>query len=232
MGRLGTLVDTTGIDWEFQPHSKLCDLLATNVVFHYNAYKNDKADKNYEGPYFYIGGAGTGKSRHGTEFASSLRKAIELRLSTSPGTALYHELAQRLENAFAFHVSFENGTPFRHEEDRDPMNAIGIRMLHQLLGGDIQTLRDKYVASPSAIFELIAVTKNVDLYDDFTGILVIDGAHQARKSSTEGSDKESAFLLISGGYWYFKSEVANGFRSSRPSSCQRRILLGIITILR
>ena len=52
-------------------------------------------------------------------------------------------------------------------------------MLHQLLGKPIDYLRSRYVASPRAIFRLVAAAENVDLYDDFTGILVIDGVQKA-----------------------------------------------------
>jgi len=45
-----------------------------------------------------------------------------------------------LEKAFVFHVSFDNGTPLTRQELRDPWNAIGIRMLGQLLGGNIENI--------------------------------------------------------------------------------------------
>jgi hypothetical protein len=113
------------VDWTFQPHPELYETLATNVLEHYAYYKKDAIDKTYIPAYFYLGGAGTGKSRHGLEFASSVREAIKLRKQHP----LYGELAQRLEDPFVFHVSFENGTPLTVEEMSNPWNAIGTRML-------------------------------------------------------------------------------------------------------
>ncbi|KAN0072767.1 hypothetical protein V8E54_008881 [Elaphomyces granulatus] len=39
----------------------------------------------------------------------------------------------KLRNLYVFNISFENGTPITEEEMENPWNAIGIRMLHQLL---------------------------------------------------------------------------------------------------
>jgi hypothetical protein len=55
------LVSTSGIDWVFQPHPRLYDMLATNVLEHYTHYKNNRVDKTYIPAYFYLGGAGNRK---------------------------------------------------------------------------------------------------------------------------------------------------------------------------
>jgi hypothetical protein len=177
------------VNWTFQPHPELYEILATNVLNHYVRYKSDEIDKTYIPAYFYLGGAGTGKSRHGLEFASSLKEAITLR-SQHP---LHDELAQRLKKPFIFHVSFENGTPLTTEEKSNPWNAIGTRMLHQLLGKPIDDIRDQYVADPAAVFRLVAMAQKVDLYDDFTGILVVDGIHNAITEPDDGRNKNSTF---------------------------------------
>ena len=132
-------------------------------------------------------GAGTGKSRHGLEFASSVQEAIKLRTQHP----LYDELAQGLEKAFIFHISFENGTSLTAEEMSNSWNAIGIRMLHQLLSEPIQDIRSQYVADPSTVFQLVAAAENVDLYDDFTGILVVDGIQKVLTDG--GRNKNSIF---------------------------------------
>jgi len=183
------LVKTRGVDWTFQPHPELYETLATNVLEHYDHYKKDEIDKTYIPAYFYLGGAGTGKSRHGLEFASSVQEAITLRTQHP----LYHELAQRLKKAFVFHVSFENGTPLTVEEMSNPWNAIGTRMLQQLLSMPIDHIRKRYVADPAAIFRLVAAAENVDLYDDFTGILVVDGIQRALREHSDGNEKTSVF---------------------------------------
>lgn len=66
------LLSTSGVNWVYQPHTDLYKTLATNVLKHYNHYKRDKINKTYIPSYFYLGGAGTGKSRYALEFASSV----------------------------------------------------------------------------------------------------------------------------------------------------------------
>jgi hypothetical protein len=138
------------------------------------------------------GAPGTGKSRNASEFASSVQKAITLRTQHP----LYHELAQRLKTAFVFHVSFENETYLTEEEMSNPWNAIGVRMLHQLLGYPIDYIRSRYVADPHAVFPLVAAAENVDLYDDFTGIIVIDGIQKAFPEFDDERNKNSAFFRL------------------------------------
>jgi hypothetical protein len=186
-----SLVKSSGADWTFQPHPELYKTLATNVLTHYDSYKKNQIDKTYIPTYFYLGGAGTGKPRHGSEFASSVQEAITLH--TKP-----HELAQRLKNAFVFHVSFGNGTSLTDEEKKKPWNAIGVRMLAQLLGESVNVIRRKYVAEPNEIFRLVAAAENVDLYDNFTGILIIDGLQHVLKSYHDGKDKRSDFYGLLG----------------------------------
>ena len=174
------LLNTTGVDWVFQPHAELYKIIAPNVLDHFIKYTKNKVDKTYAPIYFYLGGAGTGKSRHGSEFASSVQQAITLHTEHNRyRNAIKHELAQRLKTAFVFHVSFENGTSLTPEEKSKPWNAVGVRMLYQLLGGDIEDIRREYVATPRDVFELVAAAENVDLYNDFTGILVVDGIQRA-----------------------------------------------------
>ena len=184
-----SLLSTSGVDWVFQPHPTLYEIIAPNVLDHYTRYKENHVDKTYAPIYFYLGGAGTGKSRHGSEFASSVQRAITLHTEHR----LYHELAQRLTRAFVFHVSFENGTSLTPEEKSKPWSAVGTRMLHQLLGGHIEDISREYVATPYDVFRLVAAAENVDLYDDFTGILVIDGIQRVITWDSDRTNKDSVF---------------------------------------
>jgi hypothetical protein len=186
------LVSTSGVNQAYQPHPDLYETLATPVLEHYTHYKKDQIDKTYIPAYFYLGDAGTGKSRNASEFASSVQKAITLRTEDP----LYDELAQRLKTAFVFHVSFKNETPLTEEDMSDLWNAIGLRMLHQLLGKPIDYLRSRYVASPRAIFRLVAAAENVDLYNDFTGILVIDGFQKAFPRYDDDEKTSTFFSLL------------------------------------
>jgi hypothetical protein len=189
-----SLVGTSGKNWAFQPHPDLYETLATNVLGHYAYYKSNHIDKTYIPAYFYLGGAGTGKSRHASEFASSVQKAITLHTQHP----LYHDLARRLENPFVFYVSFENGTPLTVEEKSNPWGAIGVRMLQQLLGEPIEDIRSRYVAEPSTIFRLVAAAANIDLYDDLTGILVVDGIQKVITEDGGGRNKGSTFYELLG----------------------------------
>jgi len=51
-------------------------------------------------------------------------------------------------------------------------------MLHQLLDEPLSLVRRKYDVEPDDVFRLVAEAESVDLYNDFTGILVVDGVHQ------------------------------------------------------
>ena len=90
-----------------------------------------------------------------------------------------------------FHVSFENGTPLTSEERSNPWNAVGVRLLHQLLDKPIAYIRNRFVAEPSTVFQLVAAAENVDLYDDLTGILVIDGIQKALTGYDDGRNKDT-----------------------------------------
>lgn len=61
------------------------------------------------------------------------------------------------------------------EEKSNIWNAIGVRMLHQLLSGRLAYVKRQYAADPGDIFELVVAAANVNLYNGFTGILVVDG---------------------------------------------------------
>jgi len=183
------LLNSSGVNWVFQPHPELYKIIASNVLEHYTKYKGNRVDKTYAPIYFYLGGAGTGKSRHGSEFASSVQQAITLYTEHH----LSHELAQRLKTVFVFHVSFGSGTSLTHQERSEPWNAVGVRMLRQLLGGKLERIRREYIATPRDVFKLVAAAENVDLYNDFTGILVVDGIQRAITWDGERTDKDSGF---------------------------------------
>jgi hypothetical protein len=88
-------------------------------------------------------------------------------------------------------------------------------MLHQLLDEDIDAIHKRYVASPRAIFQLVAAAKQIDLYEDFVGSLVVDGVQKALKEYDDGKNKESDFyglLNQIGGLSLMSHPAANGQR--------------------
>ena len=82
------------------------------------------------------------------EFASSVQKAIAPYIQHP----LYPELAQRLGRPFVFHVSFRNETPSTYEERSNLWNAVGVRMLYQLLDKPIEDSRRQHITNPITIF--------------------------------------------------------------------------------
>jgi hypothetical protein len=62
-----------------------------------------------------------------------------------------------------------------------------------LLDEPIEYISNRYVADPKTVFRLVAAAENVDLYNEFTGILVIDGIQKVLTDFHDGRNKESAF---------------------------------------
>ena len=69
----------------------------------------------------------------------------------------------------------------------------------------------QYIAEPDAVFQLVAKAENVDLYNDFTGILVVDGLQKALRKQGDEKDKDSDFYQL-------LSQIASLSLMSRHSS--------------
>ena len=98
-----------------------------------------------------------------------------------------------------FHVGFENGTTPNEQEMANPISAIGLRMLHQLLGPEmsLDEVTTKYVPpSPCEIFRLVAQREGIDLFKEFTGVLVIDGLQRFLELGDDGKNKVSMFYTM------------------------------------
>ena len=164
------LVNTSGKRWEFQASAKLLAVLSRSIKAHYQSFKLGDIDKTTMPVYLYLSGAGTGKSRHASEFRQTMLKSLP------EGTEL--ELRAQLESAWVFHTTLENGSGVDYaERDRDGITAIGSRILLQLLGGNLSDILDTYQPPrPHAVFQLIAKYEKIDLAQQ-TIILVVDGLH-------------------------------------------------------
>jgi hypothetical protein len=175
-----------GGEWEYQPHRDLHKVLKPHLAAHYERYCKGKIDKTTIPTYFFLSGAGTGKSRNGTEFHRTL---VECSRQGS-------DLRARLEKAKVFLVSLENGMSLSSSELISPLEAIGIRMLSQLLGEEIlfEDIRGAYVApTPLQVFSSVAQCEGEDIYKELTGVLVVDGLQCLMKSAGDGLDKHSEF---------------------------------------
>ncbi|CAG8619667.1 7366_t:CDS:2 [Paraglomus occultum] len=118
------LLYTDGLHWEYQPGPDLHHILHCELERHYEKHCLGSRDKGDLPIYLFLSRAGTGKSRHATEFHQTVIKCLGIN---------NEKLKNKLQNAWVFHVSLENGTVLGAKEQQYPFEAIGSRMLLQLL---------------------------------------------------------------------------------------------------
>ena len=176
-----------GAHWQYQPHEGLEGLIRPALQDHFEAYLTKTTDKNNTPLYLFLGGAGTGKSRNAMELPSTL-------ISCSGNDP---HLRRRLESAKVFLVSLENGTSMLLEEmNLDPLRIVGTRMLLQLLEGEDYIGVDRVMAeyeppTPMEVLEAVSRGEKESLYEEFTGIIIVDGIQNFLQRSNDGQDKDS-----------------------------------------
>ncbi|RHZ69343.1 hypothetical protein Glove_284g6 [Diversispora epigaea] len=178
------LLYSSGLRWNYQLDQSLRETLQTELLKHYQCHKNGQRDKSYIPIYLFISGPGIGKSRNATE----------LHHTTVKCASKDSELRNRLENAWVFNVSYENGNSLRMSE-QDTYLAIGTRMLLQLTSGErtLDNIIGNYEPpSPWDVLALIAKYENKKL-EDATVILVVDGLHNIMSDRNDGLNKNSSF---------------------------------------
>jgi hypothetical protein len=160
-------LQTSGLSWSYQPAVNLYKTLKETLISSYEHYRGGSKDKIHHPLYLFLAGVGAGKSRHATEFSKSVVKCL------SDDDA---ELKNKLNDAWVFHVSLENGTSLGGEEIQEPLKAIGTRMLLQLLPHlHLTDLVERFKPPhPLEILELIAKRHRCRLAETVV-ILVIDG---------------------------------------------------------
>ncbi|KAK3819964.1 MAG: hypothetical protein J3Q66DRAFT_335951 [Benniella sp.] len=178
------LLRTRGLDWTYQPDPKLYETLRCAIKDHYRDFFRGWRDKTTIPLYLFLGGAGTGKSRNAQEFH---RSAIACLAGED------HDLRSRIEHAWVFHVSLENDTSPLGKEN-DPIEAIGSRMLLQLLPDKrLRHVMEAYKElHPMYVLDLVARGADRDL-KSATVILVVDGLQSFMTDPNGGSNKDSAF---------------------------------------
>ncbi|KAK3810919.1 MAG: hypothetical protein J3Q66DRAFT_404319 [Benniella sp.] len=180
----GPLLRTMGLDWTYQPDPKLYETLRVAIKDHYRDFFQGLRDKSTIPLYLFLCGAGTGKSRNAQELHRSAVSCL---------TDKDHELRSRIEQAWVFHISLENGTsPLGME--KDPMEAIGSRMLLQLLPDmRLRDVMEAYIGlHPMHVLDLVARGAGRDLRSA-TVFLVIDGLQSFMTDPNDGSNKNSDF---------------------------------------
>ena len=111
---------TSGAEWPYQGSTDVVEKLREGLEMRYSSWTKKTLDKKMCPVFTVLGGPGSGKSRMLQEFPG-------LCLSATNG-----DLHDLLEGAYAFHISFENGTKFASSE-LDGAIAIGNRMMWQLV---------------------------------------------------------------------------------------------------
>jgi len=125
-------LSSTGSQWDYQLDKNLREMLQGTIEKHYRSFKENVRDKTEIPFYLFVSGPGTEKSRNATELHQTA-----LRIISDP------ELKSRLEKAWVFHVSLENGHSLRPVE-KDSYVAIATRMLYQLLEEKLDTIIASY----------------------------------------------------------------------------------------
>ncbi|GJJ78218.1 hypothetical protein EMPS_10577 [Entomortierella parvispora] len=173
------------MNWTYQPDPKLYGTLRESIKDHYSDFFKGLRDKSTIPLYLFLCGAGTGKSRNAQEFHQS---AI-LCLTEEED----QELRSKIEHAWVFHVSLENGvSPL--EKEVYPIEAIGTRMLLQLLPDKRlrDVMEDYKEVHPMHVLDLVARGNGRDLRSA-TVILVVDGLQSFMRHPKDGHNKDSAF---------------------------------------
>lgn len=198
----GVLVDSPGSAWDYQASPDLIEVLRKEIQRHYYYYALERQVNKTTMPlYLFLSGAGTGKSRNATELHETALKCFD-------GTYHRHQneqLAGRLRNPMVFHVSLENGTSLRPEED--PWRAIGGRMLLQLLQEDraqhldIESIISEWhPPTPCELIKLVASSSSP--LQQRTIFLIVDGLHNISDSRMHavltklGDLTHSGFIIV------------------------------------
>lgn len=157
---------------------------------YFSAYFQDSTCKVNTSLYLFLGGVGTGKSRNAMEFPNTLISCPD----KDSG------LRGRLEKAEVFLVNLENGASILKEQrNLLPLGIIGTLMLLQLLPDEVgvNQVIQKYVSpDPTEVLRAVAQGEGEDLYNEFTGIIIIDGVQNFLQGSNSDQDKDSDLYQI------------------------------------
>ncbi|CAG8841162.1 30929_t:CDS:2, partial [Gigaspora margarita] len=107
-----SLVTSPGLKWQYQLDPNLKTILQEETEKHHH-FCNGENDKTNRPIYHFFSGAGTGKSRNASEFHKTLIKCLNYSKDL--------ELKKKIQNAWVFNVSLENGTSFSRS-----VESIGI----------------------------------------------------------------------------------------------------------
>ncbi|CAG8438877.1 10974_t:CDS:2 [Acaulospora colombiana] len=182
------LAKGSGSSWDFQASETLKQILKNAIRDHFKFWKAGQLDKIKIPQYFILAGAGEGKSRTAQELPNLLIEYTNDDIN----------LQNRLKSAFVFNISFENGTKLTGMEKSNRINAIGNRMLFQLLqqpGESWNVFNNRYDATPEDVLHRIAKNYN-QKFTDLNVIIILDGLQMALDKFDDGNDRCTATISM------------------------------------
>ncbi|EGZ27799.1 hypothetical protein PHYSODRAFT_554186 [Phytophthora sojae] len=185
------LCASSGQDWPYQGESELAGHLVEPLALHYTAWYLQNEDKQNHAINLVLSGPGTGKSRMLDQMKGLMCAAAALSNN--------RKLKERMENAFVFSVTFENGTSATGSLlDRDnPEFDISYRMLYQLSKDKkawpvfVDKLRMMCSSLPlriQIVIDILAKLKGIDDVKKMTVILCVDGLQKLVNDGTKSCD--------------------------------------------
>lgn len=137
--------------------------------------------------YLFLSGAGTGKSRNANEFYKTAFECLSDDIDLN--------LKNRIQNAWVFKVSFENGTSMKQGVESNAYRAIGSRILSQLLPDQhLDIIIANYKAPlPWEVIQLVVNHEKRKL-NNITVFLIIDGLQNIMRSIDDWDIRESEFF--------------------------------------
>eukprot|EP00657_Telonema_sp_P-1_P005322 TRINITY_DN225_c0_g1_i7.p1 TRINITY_DN225_c0_g1~~TRINITY_DN225_c0_g1_i7.p1 ORF type:complete len:725 (-),score=86.60 TRINITY_DN225_c0_g1_i7:127-2301(-) len=156
------LCSSTGSGWTYQGAEQHQAILRDALTTHYDSWCQRITDKTLHPLIFVASAPGTGKSRLLDEFQGVVHECLG------------GEIKAKINNAYVFKISFENGTS--GDDFEDPGHKLGTRMLYQLMNdGTLQwdNFRRNYRASPVEVMERLAADLGQSL-KDMTILLLVD----------------------------------------------------------
>lgn len=218
-----SLLQTEGLNWDYQPDPTIFTTLRQEVQMHYERWRDKNTDKQGHPLFLCRSGPGTGKSRLLQEFPRLVKESV----SGIDG------LQQLVNNLFCFNVSFENGTA-DNPEPFDPSKVIGTRMMYQLQAGfRWDQFRARYSFTiTDAIMKLAALTSQEP--SKMCVVLCIDGMqkldHRPKSRKSQFYKTMSAICSAVNAHHAFviaicSATVYNAVSDVLSSSAQRRVSL-------